>query len=183
MKIEKPDYEIYDIIHVGQFSVPEIGEGRFVPTVIIDSSIATDVVEIIELHKGSSQGDVEISWASPFTIFNPKGFTLTVRFMKPQEMIFGIYFDVAKHHSIIDGIILSQALKVQCGKPGQKILETMGNGILIEIPRTNFSKHWDNHILKLVKKSLKNSGVSKNNLNNAAKEHIRTNREIWHYRG
>jgi hypothetical protein len=118
----------------------------------------------------------------PLTIFKPKEFVLKVQFKKPIETTFGIAFNLVKHFSIIDAIVSSQALRIEAGNIGDKISQLKNADILLEVPRTNFAALWEKHLLESVKERYKKNGFEKKKLEQLAKEHIKSMREISNIR-
>lgn len=182
MKFDNEKYNSYDIIAHGKFSSPVTGESRLIPFITIHKS-ALEVLELIDIHMETPPGDIETTWAKKMSIFKTKEFTLKLKFTTPKELTFGIRFNIDKHYELIDGILISQALYLDTGEYGHKFMVSESNKILIEVPRTSFSSTWDSVQLDYIKRILKKNGTPKKEVNKTAKEFIKTNREMWYWRG
>lgn len=182
MKFDNDKYSIYEIISHGKYSSSITGESRFIPYITIHKS-ALSVVELIDIHSETPPGDVETTWTRKMSIFKPKELILKLKFSAPQELTFGIKFEIDKHYELIDGILISQALYLDTGDYSHKFMISESNKILIEVPRTSFSSKWDSIQLDYIKAFLKKNGIPKKEIEKTAKEFIKTNREIWYWRG
>lgn len=183
MKIDREKYKQYDIISSGSISVSDVGESRFIPIIMLDENLAKEVTEIIDFHSETNSGDIETIWTSPIsTVLTKKRYTLKLKFTKPQNLTFGISFDIDKHAKLIDGILFSQALYLQTGNIFDKLYNNNKNSILVEVPNTGFLKTWNNIIFDYTKKQLRKKGIPKKELNSKTKEFIKSNREIWTFR-
>jgi hypothetical protein len=182
MKFDNEKYNIYDIISHGKFSSPVTGESRFIPFITIHKS-ALKVTEIIDIHTETPPGDIETTWTRKMTLFKPKEFILKFKFTNPMNLTFGIRFDINKHFDLIDGVLISQAIYLNTGDFGDKFMITKSNKLLAEIPRNSFQNIWEKTQLEYVKKNLRKNGTNKKEVDKTAKEFIKTNREMWYWRG
>ena len=175
-------YPMYKVIGNGCLSSTEIGEGRFLPSLIIDTEGDVEVSELIALHKTAPPGDTDLSWGIPATFFKSDTITLILEFIRPMKVNFGIDFSVKENHSIIDGIIQSRGFYLQVGSVGDKISEFKNDFILIEVPDLSFDEYWEKILFDLVKDNLKKNGVKRKEVNNLTAEHIKKMREVWNVR-
>lgn len=183
MKIDREKYKQYEIIYSGHISVSDVGESRFIPLIMIDENLAKEVTELIGFHSETNSGDTITIWTSSISsLYNKKKYTLKFKFTKPQEITFGISFEIDKHHKLIDGILFSQALYLQTGSIYDKTYPNDKGAILVEVPNTGFLKTWNNILFDYIKKQLRKKGVPKKELNNKTTEFIKTSREIWTFR-
>lgn len=182
MKFDKEKYPIYSFIADGMLSIPELAEGRLIPCIMFDKETAKIVDNLCRAHLNSEPGDVITTWVSPLTIFKPKELILKVQFKKPIDTTFGIAFNLVKHFPIIDAIVNSQALRIEAGNIGDKISQLKNADILLEVQRTNFTDFWEKQLLVSVKEKYKKNGFEKKKLNQLAKEHIKSMREIFNIR-
>jgi hypothetical protein len=182
MKFDTDDFPIYNFIANGLVSIPELAEGRFIPSIIIDEEIASDVDALCKAHLNSEPGDVVTTWISPITVFKIKELILKLEFKKPIELTFGIVFSLRNDYPIIDAINNSQALRIETGKLGDKVSQLKNADILIEVQRTDFSDKWEKYLLDIVKDTFRKQGVGKKMLENVAKQHVKTMRETFSFR-
>ncbi len=176
----KVDYPIYKVVGDGLFSLSELGEGRFIPAIIIEGK--TDVSELIQLQKTTAPGDIESQWAAPKSFFAPKSLLLSLKCVKPIQFNYAIEFRLDKEFSLIDGIIHSHALYVISGKKGDKVSKSFNNGILIEIPDHGFDKRWNQILVDTLKDAYKKKGVAKKERQMIVNQHINTMRGVWKIR-
>jgi len=182
MKFDKDKYPKYFFIADGMLSIPKLGEGRLIPCVILEKSIAREVYNLCQAHINSEPGDVTTTWARPFSLLKPTNLILKIEFKKPIQATFGIVFNIFNHFALIDAIVQSQALRIEAGNIGDKISQLKNADILIEVQRTNFAGVWEKHLLHTLKERYKKKGIKKNKLEHLAKEHIKSMREIFKIR-
>ena len=182
MKFDKDKYPKYPFIADGMLSIPGLAEGRFIPSLIIDKEIAKEVYNLCKAHLNSEPGDVLTSWVRPLTFLKPKEFVLKIEFIQPIETTFGVAFNLVKHFPIIDLIVGSQALRIEAGNIGDKISQLKNADILLEVQKTNFVDIWERLLLESVKERYKKDGFEKKKLEQLAKEHIKSMREIINIR-
>ena len=183
MKYDTEKYKSYKVISFGKVSSPDIGESRFLPSIMLSKDIANEVTDIIDFQVTSPPGDIESVWTKPLSLFKTKDLILKLKFTNPQNLIFGIILNIDKHSNLIDGILISQAIYLETGNLGDKIMLTDSNKMIVEIPKTSFQGKWDKIQLKSTKRILKKKGVKNKELDKVAREYIKTNREIWFWRG
>ncbi|NEM98503.1 hypothetical protein [Pontibacter burrus] len=190
-KIKRVDYPIFQVVADGGMSVPLIGEGRFIPSVMIDIEDNVEVAELLKLHNHTPPGDTELQWSLPYTMFGkPKSVLLNIIFLKPMKMVFGIEFLMPNRHVVVDGIIHSRAFTLQVGKRGDKVSTIFRDEskqkthgcVLIEVPNMDFDANWNKILFDLLKHKYKKNGVPKGKTSALAKEQIKKMREIWNIR-
>jgi len=187
----KIDYPIFKVVADGGLSVPVIGEGRFLPSVMIDIKENVEVAELLKLHENTPPGDTVLQWSLPATIFSKaKCVILNLTFLKPMKMTFGIEFSISERHAVIDGIIHSRGFHLQVGKIGDKTStifldeskQKTHGCILIEVPNTGFDGKWNELLQNYLKHKYRKMGASRNKASNMANEQIQKMRELWHIR-
>lgn len=181
-KTIKVNYPFYKIIADGGMSASTIGEGRFIPALIIDNNNDKDVSELIQLHKGMPPGDTQLQWSLPKTFFAPKSIFLNIEFIKPMKINFGIEFDLLSQYSLVDGIIQSRAFYLMTGKTSDKVSQNIENSIIIEVPNMDFDKKWSEMLNDTLKKKFLNMGASKKDAQKLTLDHIKSMRDVWNFR-
>lgn len=176
------DYSFYKVVADGGLSTPSLGEGRFVPALIIDIYDDIEVSELIKLHEETLPGDTKMEWAYPRTFFGPKSIFLNLEFLTPMKINFGSEFHLSSQNSIVDGIIQSRAFYLMTGKSGDNVSEKIQESILIEVPNMGFDKKWNEMLIAVLKKKYRNMGVSRKEIKKNVNDHIRSMREIWNIR-
>lgn len=177
-KVRISNSDFLEIVSDGAIANSLAADGRLIPVLIVNSSKNNSLSNLIELHSDSSPGDVKSFWAT--NRFSDRFVFLTLIFERPAEFRMSIKFEVNKHSSLIDGVILSRAVYIQSEKSGDKLGHDIdAPKILVEIPaRTTFDR-WDDILIKSVKKRFKREGVSRKHLNRVTSEYISTTREVW----
>lgn len=178
----KLNHPFFKIVGDGGISAPEIGEGRFIPALIIDIESNIEVEELIKLHKESDSGDTKLTWALPSTLLKPKSVFLLLNFIRPMKLSFGIEFTFEKQYILVDGIISSRGFRLQAGKPGDKVSEFKNESILIEVPNLDFDIRWNELLKKILIDKYKKQGVPKRHLQGLVAEHIKSMRQVWNFR-
>lgn len=179
----KVNYPFFKVVADGGVSSSGVGEGRFIPALIIDIGNNIEVSELIKLHQSTLPGDAELIWSSPVTLFSrPKSLILNLNFSRPMKTTFGIEFVLSNQFSLIDRIIQSRSLYLQVGKSGNKIYELMQERILIEVPNLDFDKKWNEMIHEILRNKYRKQGASRRDAKALAMEQIKKMRELWKLR-
>lgn len=182
MQLKTPKYPFFEVVGDGGISNETLGEGRFIPSIIIDIREQNSISDLIKMHSSTPPGDAIFQWSREFSIFKAKKLYLNVEFAKPMQLSFGISFDLLKQFAIIDGIIQSKGLYLQTGKAGDKISEFKTESILLEVPETGFESQWEEILLDTVKTRYKKLGATKNEIKILSQKHIKSMREMWNIR-
>jgi len=171
------------IVTDGIVSVNGVGEGRFIPVVILDVSKRPEIGELLRIHEHAPPGDVLTQWGG--VPFNNQLLFLKMQFKSPMECDFEVLFNVFRHTALIDAIMHAQALYIQGGILGDSVSGTFNKAvprILAEIPRTYSFEKWDKLAHKVTTKKLRDKGLSRDAARKAAAEVLRTGREMWNIR-
>ena len=179
----KISYSILKIVGDGGMSNPHMGEGRFIPILIIDEEGVTDISDLIKLHQNTLlPGDVKMQWRKRFENFKLKSMILEIKFIQPMKIEFGILFDLKSQYPLVDGIIQSRAFYLRTGKEGDKVSDLTVESILIEVPEMGVDATWNDLLLKIVNSKYKKMGNSKKDSIIMAKGQIKSMREVWNIR-
>ncbi|HEY2584075.1 MAG TPA: hypothetical protein VGI43_19860 [Mucilaginibacter sp.] len=182
MRIKKFQIKLFKVIGEGGLSAPGLGEGRFIPILIIDAYDNKEINDLITLHQENiPPGDATFLWGSP--LWNPNKIILSVEFMKPMDVSFGIEFDLKTQFSVIDGIIQSRGFFLQIGVIGDKPSSTMKTDkILLEVPDMNFDTKWNELLFETLKSKYKKKHLPKKEVSIAVQTHLKGMRELWKIR-
>jgi len=183
MKFDSEKYPIYTIVADGGISIPEVGEGRFFPYLIIVAASDSQIAQLINLHQKTPPGDTDLLWIRPLSFFAPKVMILKVSFRKPMKATFGIEFNLLNQYSLLDGVFQSRGFFLQVGKIGDKVSATIENpSILVEVPFMDIDKKWNGMLQDIIKSKFRKDGVSKKEAVIFATQHIKSMREVWNRR-
>lgn len=182
MKFERFKDNRYFIVEDGLLSHYELGEGRMIPGLIVNSKYGdSDLEELIEHHKESLSGDMTVHWGLPLkSILKKNRLYLHIKFIQPMEVKFQVEFNVNEHYSLIESIIISRSLHLGVGKKGDKVskVAASGNLIVIEVPDTGFDLKWEKKLQETVRKNIKKQGIPKKQLKEETAKHIKEMRKI-----
>lgn len=137
-----------------------IADGRLIPVLLVDTSSRPDIEDLIKVHKYIRPGDVRSHWAK----FSRKQNTvnLILCFERPSKCIAVLEFDILKQGGIVDRIVLSKALYLQCAKEGERLLGTLDRAkLLVEVPSKQFQPDWNNMLFKALETDGKRKGMNK----------------------
>lgn len=167
-----------DLVGDGAIANAKTADGRLIPVLILDTRIKKDLEHLVRVHEQSEVGDVTSVWG--FKRFNNDFASLVLKFKNPLELNIAISFDISRHFALIEGIMISRALYIQPGAPGDRIKHNINAPkLLVEIPaRTTFDK-WDDLFKKTIIKRLKKNGIARCYLKDAANEQIALIRDVW----
>jgi hypothetical protein len=185
------DYPCFNVVADGGVSIAGLGEGRFIPAIIIDIKDKIEIEELLKLHDTTPPGDTELFWSLPPTFFSkPKSVLLSITFVRPMKLSFGIEFSLPQRYALVDGIIQARAFQLQVGKIGDKIStlftdkakrESSGS-ILIEVPFMKFDAKWNELLFDNVKDIYRKKGASRKDATRLANDQIKKMRELWNFR-
>lgn len=182
MKLGKSKGEAFNIVSEGLLANQYFAEGRLIAGVVLESDEDCYLKEIIKQHTYDNlKGDVEIVWAKIPVLGSVKQFILSISFKKPIVYQFYIKFPIPKYLLTIDAILQSRGVRISLGTEGDKVSNTPEH-MVIEIPKTDFDSKWNNILLENMKKEYKKGGWPKSEINEKAKNRIKTFREILNYR-
>jgi hypothetical protein len=173
--------KLVNIINDGLVSTVERGEGRFIPSLILDTTPYPEIDDLLRVHLHCPPGDAESVWAEmPFSGSN---IALNLKFIRPLECEFAISFIPEKHALLIDAILHAQSLYFLSGKASDRLSTTMENPkILVEVPRSEFTTRWEQRLPKIYAKRFRADGLSRPEARRAAVEMIESMREMWKMR-
>ena len=169
------------IVHDGAIAVREIGEGRFIPVLIVDCSEKVELSDLIYAHEEIETGDVTVTWAYPK--YGKNKVLLMLDFLRPAVLKVLLEFDIEKQGGIVDGILHANAVYLQSAESGARVIDGLGKGkIFMEVPDTGFLPTWETLYVEMLVKVFRKSGFSKSEARDSAKEHISRVRDIWAHR-
>lgn len=181
MKIVKEEIAFYTIVEEGLMSTEGVGEGRMIPSLVIDVLGNKDIEDLIKVHDSITSGDVKMNWRYDF--FDRSFFTLKLEFIKPMEITFGVKFKIASEYPLIDGIMESKGCYLQTGVKGDKISKKLNDPkILIEVPDVGFKDKWNEILMSMIKKKYRKKGFSKRESIDVTRKHISEMRKMWKIR-
>jgi hypothetical protein len=156
------------IISDAAVATVNVGEGRLIPLVIIDSSERPDIEELVRVHEYLPPGDVTVQWGHMEN--TPEWIALFLRFVRPVEVLLVLNFNIVKQGGIVDQILLSRALYLQSGRAGDRFRNTIdAKRILIDVPETGFGKTWNGLLFKRLVKDFRQRGLPKYQAKEAAR--------------
>jgi hypothetical protein len=180
MKIKTYSTKVFQVIADGVLSAPEIGEGRFIPSLIINGIEDQELVDLISIHQESPPGDAVFLWTR--LLWDRSKIILNVSFKKPMKVEFGIEFNLPTQNALIDGIMQSRGFFLQVGKGGDKLSTLHSDRILLVVPEMGFDKKWDEILIETIRSKYKKLRYPKKELTIATNKHIRSMRELWSIR-
>ena len=144
-----------------------LGEGRLIPLVILDTTERPDIEELIHIHEYITPGDVDSQWGK---LKNMEGtVALILSFKRPSELTIIIDFDIVKQGILVDQILTSNGLYIQAGRDGDRFKTNPdAKKILTEIPNTGFRKIWDQLFHRNIMKDMRKNGLGRQQAKNAA---------------
>jgi hypothetical protein len=157
------------------------GHGRLIPLVILDTTERPDLAEVIRVQAHFPEGDVVVQWGQ--LPKRPDHVALFLRFMRPTERAAVIEFDSARQGILVEHTLMSQALYIQAGKAGDRLIHDLNlPKMLIEVPDTGFRRHWDKLYRDGVIARMVNEGLTRKVAKAAVGSYIDCIRELARFR-
>lgn len=178
----KVDYPFFSVVGNGGLSDPFRGEGRIYPVLILDVGEHTEVKELFKLHKETPPGDTKLVWGRPNSFFKPKSVFLSLEFLKPMKVSFGIEFDIKSQYSLVDGILQQRGVILVSGKNEDKISGLINQSIIVEVPHLDFDNPWNKMLQDTLNDKYRKMGASRKDAKLFIQEHIKSMREFWNIR-
>lgn len=150
---------ILPILSDGVIASPKLADGRFIPILIVDTSMHRAINDVVNLHDYCESGDVDSTWA----IDHRDDFIyLLLEFKKPVSTEATIKFDILKYGGLVDTIMSTRVFYLQPGKIGDRPSNSDENSrISIEVPDISLRKIWFERWKKALIKDLRNKGLSR----------------------
>ena len=159
------------IVRDGAIAMPDIGDGRLIPVLIIDCDSRRDLYDMVMAHEDTPPGDVTVTWGRK--IFSKECVYLILDFKKPVETKAVIEFDIAKYGGTADLIINARAFYFQPKDSGARVMEGLDKPkILIEVPHETKLDDWDSILQSYLVKQFKKQGATRKEAIEAAKAHL-----------
>jgi hypothetical protein len=159
------------------------GDGRFIPSLVLDCSINKGLSDLIQIHKDTPPGDVKSYWA--VKLINKKYAYLILEVKMPMELTVVIPFELETKALLVDAIINSNAVYLQVFNIlTLNTLEEKYNGdkILIEIPSSTTFPSWEKLFLKTMTNKFYVKSKNKSESKRTAKKFISESRKLWQNR-
>lgn len=138
-----------------------VGEGRFIPVLIIDTSTRPDIEDMVRAHKHLGPGDVETVWSRPSRLDNSR-IHLILTFIKPTRCVLILEFDLALQGGVLDQLIHAQGVYLQPGRAGDRLASTLDKErVLVEVSSKQFRGEWDKIYRKSLKRLFRSKGLSR----------------------
>lgn len=174
------DTNIIPIVSDGAIGVPDVGDGRIIPVIVIDCRDRDDILDLIYAHEHSPPGDVKITWGKKS--FQQHSVYLLLEFERPSQVMILLQFKLEEQGMLVDGIFRSKGLYLQPLESGARVTDGLDNAkILIEVPDTNFFDDWNGLFKKHLLKNFKKKGLSTKEAHGAVENYLKTTREMWDF--
>jgi hypothetical protein len=165
------------IVSDAAIATDAVGDGRFVPLVILDTSNRPDIAEIIELQDKVPPGDVVSGWGP--ILDGPKDhLALFLCFQRPMELSAAVNFDLSRQGSVIELALRARAIYLQAGKPGDRLYATMeAPRMIAELGGIVPPKDWNELWIGAVKNRLRAEGFGNGQAKKIAAQFVQEMRE------
>ena len=172
---------VVPIVADGAISNAEIGDGRFIPVLVLNCAAHQNVRDAIYAHEDALPGDIDINWV--WGRIQTSSVWLCFRWRRPVQIDFCLMFDTLKQGILVDGIIHARGVYLQPSESGASVTEGMDKGkILAEVPDTEFLDTWTYIYRKRLSKHGRKNGLSRSEAKQAAAGLIEQGREMWRMR-
>ncbi len=181
MKIRRFASNTYEIQEEGLMSLPEIGEARLIPVLVVNSKYSNKLKELIHIHQTTPPGDAVSYWSRPTSslFFRAESWYLHIEFSLPMKYEFQVKFNLYENYSLIDAVMMSQAVHLSYGNKGDKISKIDNEKILVEIPEDEATlKLWNKRLDSVLKKKFNKLGYPKDIIGKEVVNHKKEMRDF-----
>jgi hypothetical protein len=159
------------IVSDAAIATDDIGDGRPIPVIILDTTNRTDLVDLFKAHSNVPPGDVLSTWVGLYEW--PNHLALWLQFARPFETEAILNFELTARGITLDLAMKARAIYLQAGKPGDRFYKTMENPrILVEIGAEMPADKWEALWRKAVKNRLRKEGLGRREAQNLAPQCI-----------
>ncbi len=138
----------------------KVADGRLLPVLMVDCSARTDVEDLIKVHAQITPGDVKTQWGKSSK--TSKTVKLILSFEKPSKCKAVLEFDILKQGGIVDMIMRCEAFILQCGKEGERFINTIDREkIIVEVPSRETWGLWNDEMFKALEADARRMGMNK----------------------
>jgi hypothetical protein len=160
------------IVWEGGVATHGVGDGRFIPVLIIDTTERPDIDDMVRAHKHLGPGDADSVWSRPSRLVNNK-IQLILSFTKPTRCVLILEFDLARQGGVLDQIIQAEGVYLQPGRSGDRLVTTLNTErVLAEVPSKQFRGEWENIYLKSLTKRFRKGGLSRSQAKRATRDFL-----------
>lgn len=176
-----PSADIVAIAGDGIIGAANVGDGRMIPVLILDTSNRADIEDYIRVHATSPPGDVRVQWAY---MPDREMVVLMLTVERPLVMKMLIGFQLSDNHGIlVEQILKVRGLYLQAGRGGDRLRTTFDrHRVVVEVPDTGFRPTWDKIFLKHTVSVLRHRGLPRSRAKIAARDAIDMMRETGSFR-
>lgn len=177
MKKEKVSRsEFVPIVGDGGIACSDVGEGRFIPVLILDCANKKDLYDLILIHGNTPPGDVTTTWA--LRRFDKKHIYLKLEFARPAVVVAYISFTLEKYAGLVEGIMKSRAVYLQPQQSGSKVIEGIDKPkIVVEV--TSKLDKWPSIYCDAVETKYRKAGHGRKQAKVLAREYMSRSSELW----
>lgn len=162
-------------------ATPGVANGKLVPLLILDTRERQDIAEAIRNHASFGDGDVVCNWGKLH--HGTSEVALFLRFVRPTEVVVVIEFELPRRGILVEHILKSNALYLQAGKPGDRLIHnTELHKMIVEVPDTGFGSMWEKLYMKSVIKRFQAEGFNRHQAKAAANTYVEDIRGIAKFR-
>lgn len=159
-----------------------IGDGRLLPVLIIDSSSRPDIEDMVKAHKHLGSGDADTIWLKRSKQKDEK-IGLAIIITKPSRCVILLEFDILNQGSLVDLIVHSRGLYLQCGRKGDRLFSTIAEDrILVEVPSINFQQEWNKLLHDTLTRDFRKQGYKKHEAKKLSEEVVQAWRDFGGFR-
>jgi hypothetical protein len=158
-----------------------IGYGRLISLIIVDTATRPDLAEMISVQAHFESGDAIVQWA--VLPNRTEHIALFLRFERPVECAALLEFEIVKQGILVEHILQSNALYLQAGKPGDRLVHDLNRPkMLIEVPDTGIRSEWNEIYFNSIVKFVRKDGLRKREAKQIAQSFIQQTRELAKFR-
>jgi hypothetical protein len=169
----KREKDALRIVADGAIAHANVGEGRLIPVVILDTTNRPDLEEYIRVHQFVGAGDVKCQWGQ--VIGHDDTVALVLSFSRPAELVAIVEFDLQRNHGVlVEQVLGSKGLYIQAGREGDRLKHDLNlPKVILEVPETGFGKKfWDKIYSRYTAVKMRERGLNRTDAKRAAKEAI-----------
>jgi hypothetical protein len=180
-KFESFETPLIPIVADGGMATRNLGEGRLIPAILVDTSQHPDIEECIRVHQFLDNGDVEVQWGT--RVGSSGAINLILTFQRPVAARAILEFDIVKQGTLVDQILTAKSVYLVAGSQGDRFSAKLNAPrIIVEIPTTGFEQYWDDIFQDRIMSDMRRKGLTRQTAKRASVEFIRQWRKFGSFR-
>ena len=182
IQLRHPDQAMpVPIVSDGLVARQDLGEGRMVPAIILDTSARPDIEGVVQAHLHLGSGDIRTHWPAERWRRRHRVVRLVLEFRRPSRCVVFLEFDLEAQGILVDQILHARGLWIQTGRQGDRLKNLLDcPALLVEVPSSReFRRAWEPLLQKAMIRRFRRRGLGRARAKRAGRRLVARWRETF----